>query len=193
MRPTSLVRRGGGIRSAFRTACSTACVGCLSIPACRNGLISTSRFRRANLCTDTFIAPNLPRLSNSKVSSPSFPCSLGPSFPALLTSDPCPSVSSVARIPKYSAKLRKKRPKTHFLLSTVELVKADLQKTAELVKDNADQFTSNAQIVAPPQPFLAKIVSHPQSEKSVRVKSAPRNSPSKMKPRAPTKRSSSVR
>jgi hypothetical protein len=62
-----------------------------------------------------------------------------------------------------------------------------------LVKDNADQFTSNAQIVAPPQPFLAKIVSHPQSEKSVRVKSAPRNSPSKMKPRAPTKRSSSVR
>jgi hypothetical protein len=45
------------------------------------------------------------------------------------------------------------------------LVKADFQKTAELVKDNPDQFTSNAQIVAPRQPFLAKIATHPQPEK----------------------------
>ena len=51
------------------------------------------------------------------------------------------------------------------MLSTVELVKADFPKIAELVKDNPDQFTSNAQIVAPPQSFFAKIVTRPQSEK----------------------------
>jgi hypothetical protein len=45
------------------------------------------------------------------------------------------------------------------------LVKADLQKIAELVKDNPDQFTSNTRIVAPRQSFLAKIVTHPQPEK----------------------------
>jgi hypothetical protein len=42
--------------SAFRNARNTAFVGCFSIPACRNGLNSTSSLFRATFCIDTFIA-----------------------------------------------------------------------------------------------------------------------------------------
>jgi hypothetical protein len=61
--------------------------------------------------------------------------------PCFLFPDLCQKPAQ--KLVNYLQKRAKKRPKTHFFLSTVELVEVVFQKTVEVVRNNARPLTSN--------------------------------------------------
>jgi hypothetical protein len=71
--------------------------------------------------------------------------------PCFLFPDLCQKPAQ--KLVNYLQKRAKKRPKTHFFLSTVELVEVVFQKTVEVVQNNARPLTSNRPTVLSQEPF----------------------------------------